>query len=87
MKISAVPRIELQVLFNVSEDEARALHALAGYGDDEVVRVFYTYLGRSYMEPHENGLRTLLATIREQMPAILDRVDGARRAFAEKADV
>lgn len=86
MKITAAPRIDLQVQFNVNEDEARALDALACYGDDAFIERFYETLGRSYMEPHEQGLRTFFKTIREQMPAILGRANTARKAFEGNAN-
>lgn len=82
MHITARPTIDLQVQFNISEAEARALNALAGYGDDEFVRVFYAHLGKAYMADHEDGLRLFLATIRQMMPGILARADAARKEFA-----
>lgn len=69
------------VTFTVTEEEARALDALVGYGDDAFLRVFYEKLGQSYMRPHEAGLRSLFKRVRADMPFILDRFNAARTAF------
>jgi hypothetical protein len=79
--IVSKPRIELRLTIALTEDEARALDALAGYGDDEFIKAFYEVLGKAYMEPHEAGLRLFLSTIREEMPRQLARVDEARKLF------
>lgn len=77
------PKIELRLTFALSEEEARALDAMAGYGDDAFVKVFYAELGESYMKKHEAGLRSLLKSAREQLPAWLSRVDSARMTFVK----
>ena len=80
-KIDARPKIELTLAFTVTEIEARALDALAGYGDDAFIDAFYKHLGKAYMESHEAGLRTFLKSIREIVPGHLSRVDEARKIF------
>lgn len=80
-KIAANPTIDLRLTFTVNEQEARALDALAGYGDDAFVKAFYANLGTHYLAPHEAGLRSFLRSIRDSMPGILGRVDAARKAF------
>lgn len=76
--------IEAQAVFVLSEAEMRALDALVGYGTNAFLEVFYAKMGRAYLEPHEAGLRTLFESIRNQIPSILDRVDGAREIFNGK---
>lgn len=73
-----------RVVFSVSESEARALDALVGYGDDAFVKAFYENLGKAYMQQHEAGLRSLFASIRGKMPAVLSRFTKAREAFNGK---
>ena len=82
-KIIARPKIALELAFSVTEIEARALAALAGYGDDAFIKAFDELLGRHYMEPHEAGLRAFLKSIREIVPGHLNRVDQARKTFEE----
>lgn len=73
----------LEVVLIISESEARALDALAGYGDDAFIKQFYEHLGKHYMEPHEKGLRLFLKTIREGsgIGSVLSRMDDARQVF------
>lgn len=74
-------RIELRLTLTLDEAEARALHALTDYGADEFLKVFYQHLGRSGLQPAEGGLRSLFAGVRAQLPAVLERLDGAREVF------
>lgn len=75
------PNVTLTMTIALSEGEARALDAMAGYGDDAFIIAFYEHLGKSYMEKHEDGLRKFLKTIRQFMPGVLSRVDAARKEF------
>ncbi len=52
-QITEHPTITLEASFKVTEAELRALDALAGYGDDAFIKMFYTDLGEHYMKPHE----------------------------------
>lgn len=80
-QITEHPKLDLQLRFCVNESEARALDALAGYGEDAFVKAFYSHLGAAYMRQHEAGLRSLLASIREFVPPALGRIDRARKEF------
>lgn len=79
--LSARPKLDLIVNFEINEVEARALDALVGYGDDAFIKVFYEKLGKAYMDKHEQGLRAFFKSIRLQMPLILSHMDDARKAF------
>jgi hypothetical protein len=81
-KITLRPRVTAEVSFTVSEEEARAIDALVGYGFDGFIKVFYEKMGQHYMKPHEAGLKNFFESMREQMPSILSRTDIARRAFS-----
>ncbi|MHA7124265.1 hypothetical protein ACWV16_26540 [Achromobacter xylosoxidans] len=76
------PHVETRATIELSEIEMRALDALIGYGIEPFLEVFYKYLGKHYMQPHEAGLRTLFKTIGSEIPAVLKRADAARQAFA-----
>ncbi len=47
----------------LNEDEIKALDALAGYGVDQFIALFYKHMGRAYLEPHEAGLRSFLEVV------------------------
>lgn len=73
--------VKFQIYVALDESQARALDALAGYGADEFIKQFYEHLGKHYMEPHEDGLRSLLKEIRHVIPSQLKQVDRARAAL------
>lgn len=81
--ITQKPTVTVEATFTVNEAELRALDALAGYGDDAFIKMFYEKLGTHYMKPYEVGLREFLTTIRAVAGPIIRRTDNARKAFEE----
>jgi len=81
-RLTQLPRLQLDVSLKLNEAEVRALDALAGYGTDSFLKVFYEHMGKHYMQPHEAGLRSLFDTIRSELPMIMRRQDAAKKAFA-----
>lgn len=77
--------VAMKVVLELDESMARALDALAGYGDDAFLRTFYQHMGSHYLQPHEAGLRRLFEEVREKIPGTLSRVDRARKIL-EKAE-
>lgn len=57
--------MKFDVVFVLNEKEAKALDALAGYGTDPFLEVFYKSMGRHYLSPHEAGLRSLFEKIKD----------------------
>lgn len=80
-KITQQPTVTVEATFTVNEAELRALDALAGYGDDAFIKMFYESLGKSYMQPHEAGLREFLKSIRDIAGPIIRRTVNARKEF------
>lgn len=78
-KASVNPIITVVVRFEINEQEARALDALAGYGDDAFIEAFYEKLGKVYMQKHEAGLREFLKSIRTVVGPAISKVDTARK--------
>lgn len=74
-------RFEVTLLLN--EEEAHALVALAAYGDDDFLRFFYAHLGRTILEPHEAGLRSLFRSVGD-LDHRLKQVDIARDLLAQR---
>lgn len=80
-KIESRAKLHVEVPFTLTEGEAAALDALAGYGTDAFLRVFYKEMGEAYLRPHEAGLRTLFESVRANIPNIIDRAEKARATF------
>ena len=74
-------RITVESTMTFNEGEIRALEALAGYGADSFLRVFYQQLGKAYLAPHEHGLRTLFAKIDAECKPAVATCDRARKAL------
>ena len=77
--------VRAYVTVQLTEDELRALEAIAGYGADPFLEMFYQKLGRSYIQKHENGLRTLFKMVTREAPTVIKRADAARAAFTGDA--
>ena len=80
MKIQGIPLLDLDVTIRLNEKEARALVELSGYGVEAFLKTYYNSLGRSYLEPHEDGIRSLFESIKV-IPPVLARMDRARKAW------
>lgn len=81
-RLTQVPTVEVSATIKLTEPELRALDALIGYGADTFLAVFYTHMGKAYLQPHEKGLRSLFAAIQADLCPILNRADAAKKAFA-----
>lgn len=76
-------KLSFEVRLTLTEGEARALDAIVGYGPDAFVKWFYANLGKSYLKPHENDMRSFFETVRVEMSRELSKIDNARRAIKE----
>lgn len=81
-RLMQVPVVEVGATIKLTEAELRALEALAGYGDEGFLKVFYEHMGKHYLQPHEAGIKSLFAVIRADLNPILERADAAKKAFA-----
>jgi hypothetical protein len=71
--------VSITATLTLSEPELRALDAMAGYGADAFLEVFYEKLGKAYMQPYEVNLRCLFSKIREDVPQALVKIDSTRK--------
>jgi hypothetical protein len=81
MKIASQAKQEFTVILQLTEDEARALHDITGYGYEAFIKVFKEHLGKSYIEKHEKGAKSLFEVVRNVMPQHFYKIDTARNAF------
>lgn len=70
-KIDLVVKITLELTL----PEARALNEMVKYGSKAFLDGYYKQLGKSYLQPHENGVITLFETVRKHLPSKLDDID------------
>lgn len=80
-KIRSASEINGRVVLDLTEEEARALDAIVGYGPKLFIEWFYKTHGKHYLKPHENAMRSLFETLRSELPKHLNNFDKARRVF------
>lgn len=85
-KIAAAPQLNMLAHFEVTEQEARFLDALFGYGGEELLRVVKAYLGRAYIEKYEVAGLRMIAQMRPELAGILRQFDDARAVFHAKPE-
>ena len=79
-KLEGRVKLSAEAVIVLDEEEMAALEALASYGDEAFLRVFYANLGESYLKPHEAGLKRFLASCRS-FAHIVERADLSRQVF------
>jgi hypothetical protein len=70
--------IEFRILLTLTIDEAAALNAIAGYGTDAFLKVFYQEMGKAYLEDYEDDLRTLFDKLQNEIPLEISKIEEAR---------
>lgn len=80
-KITEKPTVQVEITLKLSEEEARALHALTEYGEKNFFDFFYKFMGEAALKPYEAGLRSLFAGVKEYLPPIFAKIKAAREAF------
>jgi hypothetical protein len=83
MRIRSGVTQEFSIIFNLTENEAKAFHDIVAYGYNAFMEVFKEKLGKHYIEQHEEGAKSLFKAVSEQMPAHFARFDEARKIFNE----
>lgn len=78
IKVISNTVVKYNVHLTLSEEEARALEAICGYGPDRFVKWFYVNCGKSYLKPHEDGMRSLFSTVRNELPKQLNKINKVR---------
>lgn len=77
--------MDFQVILKLTESEARALDAITAYGTKEFLDTFYKHLGKSALEPYEDGIKSLFETIKENLPRHFKKMDMCRDIWREES--
>lgn len=80
-QVKASSTVKLSVTLVLTEEEAIALNEMTKYGIDSFLKGYYNFLGRHYMQPHEEGMRSLFKTIDAELSPHLRRIADAREIF------
>ncbi len=82
IKGSASVQVKFNIKLDLNINEARALEAIAGYGTDAFLKVFYEKLGKAYLGPFEEDARSLFKKITADLPPEIKKIDEAAKAIA-----
>lgn len=80
-KLIGKPVLTVSATLELTESEMEALDALTIYGTDQFLAFFYKHMGRTYLEPHEEGLRSLFKTVKGAAPVVRAMAMRAREAM------
>lgn len=78
-KIKSKVDINAKITVILDEQEARALQAISVYGYDSFLKMFYQHLGTTYLQPHEQGLKSLFSNVSYALSTHLKNIDNARK--------
>lgn len=80
MVIKGQPTVELRVVLELTEKEARALQALTMYGFQTFEKLFVAHLDKQVFAEHRAGFDSFFAGM-SKMPALLRQAEDARRVL------
>lgn len=81
---NASVQCEFTVDVKLTLGEAEALKAMASYNTRDFLDALYEKLGKSYIQPHEEDLKSLFSTIKQTLPAEIKRLNEVKEKI-EKA--
>ena len=80
---TAKANVAFAINFELTIKEAKALEAIAGYGVDAFLEVFYPKMGKHYLKANEDDFRALLVKIQSSLPNEIAKIDAAEKAISE----
>lgn len=80
--------IDFSIKLILTVHEAEALDALTEYDINAFLDVFYKHLGKEYLKPNEDGIRSLFAKVKKYLPGEIGKIEKATVAIqAALADI
>lgn len=76
-------KLDITVKIELTLEEAEALKQMTAYGAESFLQGYYKQLGKSYMQPHENGIKSLFETINKTLPNEISKADKIINAINE----
>lgn len=75
--------VDYSITLTLTVNEAKALEAIAGYGTQAFLEVFYAKLGRYYLQPTEKDVILFLEKCSHCLPQEIRKIEEAQKAIAE----
>lgn len=83
MEYTVKPVINFTVDMKLTENEARALGAIACYGTGAFLKLFYEKMGTSYLQPREKDVRELFAKINGELCSAISEIDKTKKLLRD----
>lgn len=80
--VTSKPVFDMDINLRLTEEQARALYKMTIYGPDVFLKWFYKNLGKHYLEPHAEGLKSLFLVLRNELPPHFKVADEVREFLA-----
>lgn len=65
---NAKAQVEFTIKFTLTKEEAKALDAIAGYGSDAFLKVFYEHMGKNYLGALEDEILKTIQSSKNNKP-------------------
>lgn len=78
-QIKPIMKLEFSGTLNLNEIELRALNEMVKYGHKEFLKGYYKVLGKSYLQPYEEGIISLFENVKTNLPNQIRIIDDARK--------
>ncbi|RTK92522.1 MAG: hypothetical protein EKK61_03745 [Rickettsiales bacterium] len=72
-KINGKLEVNIKIDITLNYQEAQALLQITRYNTNSFLEGFYNKLGKSYLEPYQDGVKSLFSTLRGQLPDTLNK--------------
>ena len=76
-------KLDITVKIELTLEEAKALKQMTAYGAESFLQGYYKQLGKSYMQKHESGIKSLFETIKKTLPNEIEKADKIINAINE----
>lgn len=83
-KIKSTSNLDFKLTLELNETEANALNQICNYDSKDFLKVFYEHMGKSYLQPYEEGVISLFKTVKEELGNHLYKIGKIRKAISNK---
>ncbi len=83
-KIKSTSKLDFKLTLELNEIEANALNQICKYDSKDFLKVFYEHMGKSYLEPYEDGIISLFKTVKEELDIHLYKIKKVRKVLDDK---
>ena len=84
-KIKSTSNLDFKLTLELNEMEANALNQICNYESKDFLKVFYEHMGKSYLQPYEDGIISLFKTVKEELGQHIYKINKVRKVLDNKS--